>query len=87
MSVNSVKVLRICTEINSELNQKQKQIVLIRLIEFAYSSGKALPNWSLNFLLPLLMFLISVTKNLKYRNHASHRKVNEIVDVRNIINQ
>src|SRR5579871_5847120 len=33
-SVNSVKVLRICTEINRELEQKQKIIVLIRLFEF-----------------------------------------------------
>lgn len=33
----SVKVLRICTEINEELNQKQKFIVLLRLLEFIYS--------------------------------------------------
>ena len=32
-SVNSVKILKICTEINSELTQKQKVVVLIRLIE------------------------------------------------------
>lgn len=33
-SVNSVKILRICAEINSELTQRQKVIVLIRIIEF-----------------------------------------------------
>lgn len=33
-SVNSVKVLRICTQINEELAQKQKIIVLIRILEF-----------------------------------------------------
>lgn len=33
-SLNSVKVLRICTQINEELAQKQKIIVLIRLIEY-----------------------------------------------------
>ncbi|HET6246031.1 MAG: ATP-binding cassette domain-containing protein [Bacteroidetes bacterium] len=32
-SVNSVKILKICTQINSELTQKQKIVVLIRLIE------------------------------------------------------
>ncbi|MEP7265263.1 MAG: ATP-binding cassette domain-containing protein [Bacteroidota bacterium] len=37
VSVNSVKVLRICTDINSELELRQKYIVLIRLIEFVYS--------------------------------------------------
>jgi ABC transport system ATP-binding/permease protein len=37
-SVNSVKVLKICTQINSELTQKQKVVVLIRLIEFIHSA-------------------------------------------------
>lgn len=36
-AVNSVKVLRICTQINEELTQRQKTIVLIRLLEFVYS--------------------------------------------------
>src|SRR5205823_2196935 len=40
VSVNSVKVLRICIDINSELDKKQKYIVLIRLTEFAYSSDE-----------------------------------------------
>ena len=33
-SVNSVKILLICTQINEELAQKQKIIVLVRLLEF-----------------------------------------------------
>jgi ABC-type multidrug transport system ATPase subunit len=37
-SVNSVKVLLICTQINEELAQKQKIIVLIRLLEFIYAN-------------------------------------------------
>lgn len=36
-SVASVKVLRICTQINEELTQKQKFIVLLRLLEFIYT--------------------------------------------------
>jgi len=36
-SVNSVKVLVICTEINSELTQNQKIVVLLRLLEFVFS--------------------------------------------------
>ncbi|MCZ4409224.1 ATP-binding cassette domain-containing protein [Cryomorphaceae bacterium 1068] len=39
-SVNSVKVLRICTEINEELTQRQKTIVLIRLLEFIYTHSE-----------------------------------------------
>jgi ABC-type multidrug transport system ATPase subunit len=38
-SLNSVKVLKICTQINQELEQPQKVIVLIRLLEFIYSSN------------------------------------------------
>ena len=37
-SLNSVKVLKICTQINSELTQVQKVVVLIRLIEFVNSN-------------------------------------------------
>ena len=39
-SLNSVKVLKICTEINKELEQTQKVVVLIRLLEFLYSSDE-----------------------------------------------
>lgn len=39
-SLNSVKVLKICTQINEELVQTQKVIVLIRLLEFIYSSNE-----------------------------------------------
>ena len=39
-SLNSVKVLRICTQINKELEQPQKVIVLIRLLEFIHSSDE-----------------------------------------------
>ncbi|MFA7272987.1 MAG: ATP-binding cassette domain-containing protein [Crocinitomicaceae bacterium] len=35
-SVNSVKILRICSQINKELTQSQKVLVLIRIIEFVY---------------------------------------------------
>lgn len=50
VSVNSVKVLRICTDINSELDQKQKYVVLTRLIEFAYSSDDDVTEQEREFL-------------------------------------
>ena len=37
-SLNSVKVLKICTQINQELEQPQKVVVLIRLLEYIFSS-------------------------------------------------
>jgi ABC-type multidrug transport system fused ATPase/permease subunit len=39
ISLSSVKVLKICTAINEELTQKQKVIVLIRLLEFIKSDS------------------------------------------------
>jgi ABC transport system ATP-binding/permease protein len=35
-SLNSVKILRICNQINSELTHKQRIIVLVRILEFIY---------------------------------------------------
>jgi ABC-type multidrug transport system ATPase subunit len=49
-SVNSVKVLRICTEINRELEQKQKIIVLIRLLEFAHTATASLTEQHVEFI-------------------------------------
>ena len=37
-SLNSVKILKICTQINGELTQVQKVVVLLRLIEFINSN-------------------------------------------------
>ena len=36
-SLNSVKVLRICTQINEELEQKQKVIVLVEVLGFIFA--------------------------------------------------
>ncbi len=40
-SMNSVKVLKICTEVNEELNQRQKLIVLVYLLELVHANGRA----------------------------------------------
>lgn len=37
-SLNSVKVLRICSQINSELTQRQKIIVLLRIFEYIHAN-------------------------------------------------
>ncbi len=49
-SVNSVKVLRICTDINKELEQKQKIIVLIRLFEFVNTAVESIVEQHIEFL-------------------------------------
>ena len=38
-SLNSVKVLKICSEINKELTQKQKIYVMVQLLEFIYQNN------------------------------------------------
>ena len=38
-SLGSVRILKICTQINAELVQKQKVVVLLRILEFIYSGG------------------------------------------------
>jgi ABC transport system ATP-binding/permease protein len=47
-SLNSVKVLKICTQVNEELNQRQKFVVLVHLLEFIHANGQASENrrWS-----------------------------------------
>ncbi|MBK7753052.1 MAG: ATP-binding cassette domain-containing protein [Flavobacteriales bacterium] len=40
-SLNSVKVLKICMQVNEELNQRQKFVVLVHLLEFIHSGGVA----------------------------------------------
>lgn len=39
-ALNSVKILKICSQINEELEQTQKFVVLIRLLEFIHSSNQ-----------------------------------------------
>ncbi|HRF79340.1 MAG TPA: ATP-binding cassette domain-containing protein, partial [Flavobacteriales bacterium] len=39
-SLNSVKVLKICTQVNEELNQRQKFVVLVHLLEFINSNDE-----------------------------------------------
>jgi ABC transport system ATP-binding/permease protein len=43
-SLGSVRILKICTQINTELTQKQKVVVLVRLLEFIYSNNEISPQ-------------------------------------------
>jgi len=50
ISASSVKVLKICTEINEELAQDQKIIVLIRLLEFVKSDNSEISDQEMEFI-------------------------------------
>jgi ABC transport system ATP-binding/permease protein len=49
IALSSVKVLKICTAINEELTQKQKIIVLVRLLEFIKTDLKDIGDQELEF--------------------------------------
>ena len=67
-SVNSVKVLRICLQINTELTQKQKMIVLIRLMEFV-KSGAAITDQEAEF-----VQTVGETFNIETEDHKRCRE-------------
>ena len=50
ISASSVKILKICTEINEELIQSQKIIVLIKLLEFVKSDSKKISGQEMEFI-------------------------------------
>src|SRR4030042_5587482 len=47
---DSVKILRICNDINKELTQKQKFIVLVQLFEFAKADKHKISDQELEFI-------------------------------------
>ena len=50
ISASSVRVLKICTEINDELNTRQKIIVVFQLLEFAKSDRDTVTHQELEFI-------------------------------------
>jgi ABC-type multidrug transport system ATPase subunit len=64
-SLNSVKVLKICTQINGELTQIQKVVVLIRLIEFI-NSNEEINDQELEF-----VNTVAETFNIESREYKS----------------
>ena len=92
-SVNSVKVLRICTQINEELEQRQKVIVLIRILEFIFADDlhteKELAfaetvadtfNISIEEYQQILQFAESSANSLA--NHDNHLIINSKLDTK-----
>ena len=49
-SSSSVRLLKICTEINNQLTQQQKVVVLVRLLEFARSESGTVSNQEMAFI-------------------------------------
>ena len=78
-SVNSVKVLRICAQINEELAQRQKFIVLIRLFEFI-NSFEVIEEQEIVFVKTVSeMFNISIEEFELLKSFADN-SISEIID-------
>jgi len=83
-SLNSVKVLKICTQINTELTQVQKVVVLIRLLEFI-NSNEEISEQEMDF-----VTTVAETFNIEdeeYRRCLSfiHAKKDDAPDSSNIL--
>ncbi|MBU2020049.1 MAG: ATP-binding cassette domain-containing protein [Bacteroidetes bacterium] len=66
-SVNSVKILRVCSQINKELTQNQKLIVLVRVLEYIRTNGD-ITNQELDFtntVAETFNVSLSILENLK----------------------
>lgn len=83
-SVNSVKILRVCTQINEELTQRQKTIVLIRLLEFIHTHDEVseLEEDFINTVADTFNFDMSEFKLAKY--FVEEKEV-ELIDSQNVL--
>lgn len=77
-AVNSVKVLRICSEINEELTQRQKFIVLVRTLELILEDNNASES-ELEF-----VRTVAETFNIKPKEHRLiHHLLLDQIDIEN----
>jgi len=83
-AVNSVKILRVCTQINEELTQRQKTIVLIRLLEFIHTHEEVsdLEEEFINTVADTFNFDMSEFQLAKY--FVEEKEV-ELVDSENVL--
>ena len=72
-SLNSVKILRICAQINGELTQKQRIIVLLRILEFIRISQSA-SNQELEF-----VETVAESFNISFQEYKSILEFSEII--------
>ncbi len=82
-SLNSVKIFKICIDINKELDQHQKVLVLIRLLEFAYSSSNNISEQESEFIAIVVEAFAIPAEEYKLLQSFVE---NEIEKVRNIEN-
>lgn len=81
LAVSSVKVIVICNQINEELDQKQKFVVLLNLIEFVYFKGN-ISGIEMEFLSTVASsFNLPENEFLKCLQFATENEVNKLEDI------
>ncbi|SDB89562.1 ATP-binding cassette domain-containing protein [Williamwhitmania taraxaci] len=89
-SSSSVRLLKICTEINNQLTQQQKVVVLVRLLEFARSESGTVSNQEMAFIATVAeTFHIEDTEFNSILNYAllSFDKIEHTEDILTISNE
>ena len=85
LAVSSVKVIVICEQINEGLNQKQKFIVLLKLIEFVNSKG-TISGQEMEFISTVSSsFKISDEEFSHCLNFSTKGKIAELEDTTNLL--
>ncbi len=78
-ALNSVKILKICSQINEELEQPQKFVVLVRLLEFIHSSNQ-ISDQELEFVQTVAETFNIDNKDFKNIKHLVEQTIEEIPD-------
>ena len=80
ISASSVKVLKICSEINEELAQAQKIIVLIQLLEFVKSDNAVITDQEMEFLSTVAESFFIPTDEYKRMQEFVHFSFDQLPD-------
>ena len=78
-ALNSVKILKICAQINEELTQTQKFVVLVRLIEFIHSSNQ-ISTQELEFVETIVETFNIQRNDFDNINHLIEQSMEEVPD-------
>ncbi len=81
----SVRVLRICNEINEELTQQQKVIVLFQLLEFARSDGDMVTEQELEFIRTVADSFMFPDKEYEEMQHFVLNAPDNLPDTNNLL--
>lgn len=84
-SLNSVKIFKICIDINKDLDQSQKVVLLIRLLEFAFSSQDIISEQEYEFIAIVVDALNIPSEEFKLLKSFVESAIEKIRDTENLL--